>query len=47
MRRDGEEAMAEYLAEQEATRETTLRLRAARQKQEAKLKHAGKAKAEQ
>jgi hypothetical protein len=45
-RREGDEAMADYLAQQEATREKTARLRAARETREANLKHAGKAKAE-
>jgi hypothetical protein len=45
LRREGEKAMAEYLAQQEATRKKTERLRAAREAREAKLKRAGKAKA--
>jgi hypothetical protein len=46
-RHDKEEAMAEYLTQQEATRKKTQRLRAAREASEAKLKRAGKAKAKQ
>lgn len=46
-RHDKEKAMAEYLAQQEATRKKTERLRAARHAREAKLKRAGKAKPKQ
>jgi hypothetical protein len=44
LRREGEKAMAEYLAQQEATRKKTERLRAAREAREAKLKRAEKVK---
>jgi hypothetical protein len=45
-KRDAEEAMAEYLTQQKATREKTAKLRAAREKRDANLKRARKAKAE-
>jgi hypothetical protein len=41
-RREGEEAMAEYIAQQEATRKKTARLKAARETREAKLKRKAK-----
>jgi hypothetical protein len=47
LRRDKEEAMAEYLTQQEATRKKTELLKTAREAREAKLKRAGKAKAKQ
>jgi hypothetical protein len=43
-KRDAEKAMAEYLTQQEATREKTARLKAEREKRDANLKLAGKAK---
>jgi hypothetical protein len=46
-RHDKEKATAEYLAQQEATRKKTERLRAAREAREAKSNRAEKAKAKQ